>query len=222
MDSGKLKSWKDFSPAWKAGFYFIAMTGTLLLFKFIMDNEDFLETPLKFVIFSLGLGTIGAYIVFAGERRKQQGQEFPTIHSTPLYQPITLIIRIISVLVIVICIGILLAFQIENWGGSPDRAEQIMMKLVGLAFLIPLSALYLVSAWKYKENTSGTWWVYALLAAVGLYFWIANYAWLNPVTSPPVWYVEVYPVLTGLPFILPLVMMLPIIFWLVMIRPSHE
>jgi hypothetical protein len=132
-------------------------------------------------------------------------------------------VRVATIAVIIISVGILIVFRIENWGGDPNRTEQIVMQLVGVVFLAPLSALYVGSGWKFAKSGSLLWLFLCGAGAFGLYLWNANYAWHTiPSTNPSNTYDRLYWLLCRVPFIPPGMMLIPWIAWLPTIWPKAK
>lgn len=220
MKIDKFKHWIQSNPKRQALVYFFTFVLTFTFFRLFFDNEDFLASPLSSMFWIVAIGGLLAYIIFAVNTRKMLQQPIPDLISTPFFKPISLAIKIISALVILLCIFILVSFQIENWGGAPDLVEQLIFQLIGAIILIPLSLLYLKNTWKF-EYDSGSFAI-CFLAALGLYFWIAFYAWRNPAISPPTFYEHILFFLTRSPFIPPAIMLIPWLLWIVMVKPEKS
>lgn len=118
----------------------------------------------------------------------------------------SVIVKLATTFVILVSILILLAFRIENWGGEPDLHDQNMMKLVGLAFLIPIIIPYLFCGWVFSRPQYGNWSYNIIFPAMALYLWNANYAWQNPVHPISLWHEIFYSLVKGVPFLPILVM----------------
>jgi len=220
MKPSEIKDWIYANPKRKALASSAAFILFFLLFRLVMHTQDFLSELVEDIIIAIGGGVLLAYVIYAVEVKRKRGQAIPSITSTSFFVTVAMMVRILVIGAVLISVGILIIFRIGNWGGEPNNAEQLMTKLVGAAFLVPISILYVLGGWKFAKS-----WAWAGLSgpsAIGLYFWNANYAWLNPSNNPAAGYDRLYWALCTVPFIPLIVMLIPGILWLWMVRPQSE
>ena len=216
----EIRDWIYDTPKRKAIAFFIAYVPFLLLLQLVMDSDDLIVDPLKEIGFVVGFGIFGIFLIYAIETRRERGQTIPGVTSMPYFTLLATAVKATIVLIVIISVEILITFRIENWGGDPNRTEQIVMQLVGVAFLAPLSALYVRSGWKFDKSGSLLWLLLCGAGAFGLYLWNSNYAWHTLSTNPSITYNRLYWLLCRVPFIPPGMMLIPWIAWLPMIWPK--
>lgn len=218
----EIRDWVRAYPRREAVTSFIVIVSSFLLYRFLMHKDRFLAVPLREVGAALGGGALGGYVVYALRTRQKHGQAIPDVGAVPYYALLALVFKTTLVIAVLVSIGLLIVFRIENWGGDPNATEQMVMKLVGVAFLVPLSALYIASGWKSSKPGSRAWVGLSWIGAIGLYFWNANYAWRSPMTNPYAGYDQVYSLLCRIPLIPPGIALIPWVIWLMMIWPTAE
>ena len=98
-------------------------------------------------------------------------------HSRKTWQVIVGMLLIIN---IIISIGLLVLFRIENWGGAPNAPEQRTVQGIGLVVLIPLGALFVSSGLKFAQTGAWSWLIAFLIGTLGLSLWNACFTWHNP------------------------------------------
>jgi hypothetical protein len=212
----EFKDWATVSPKRRAITALIFMIPLCILFRLYTNPKFFWASPLKELAIFVGGSLLYAYVIYATETFRQQGKEIPHLSNTPGFSGLSLLIKFATALVILVSIGILLLFRIENWGGVPNLREQITMQLVGLAFLVPIGGFYLLCGWVFSNQKYLGWSYIIFLPAMALSIWNANFSWQNPVNPIPSGYEQLYSLAQIIPYLPISIMLIPIIIWLVM------
>ncbi len=210
-----LKVWATASPKHRAIAALVLMILFAIIFRLFRHFEGFLASPLGYWGFMVGMSLLWSYVIYTTYTFQQRGEEVPHLAATPSFSIFSLIIKVTAALVVLISIGLLLSFRIENWGGEPNLQEQIRAQLVGVAFLLPIGAAYLFCGWIFSNPKYCSWSYFILFPALALYLWNANYAWHNPVNQISARYEIFYSWVQALPFLPIPILVIPLIIWLV-------
>lgn len=211
----EVRDWIYATPKRKAIASYLVIVAVMLL----TDVDDVLADPLNELGLAAISGLLVAYLTYTLETRRKLGQPIPAAASIPLFTLFKTVIRIMLVGVVLASLGILIAFRIENWGGGVDQYDELRMKLIGLAFLLPISIPYLCGL-MFGKSLSGLWVGLSGVGALGLYLWNSMYLWHTPQTHPGPEYEQLSELLSRLPFVPIVVMLIAGVLWLIMIWPK--
>ncbi len=211
-----LKVWATASPKHRAIAALVLMILFAIIFRLFRHFESFLASPLWYWCFMLGISLLWSYVIYVVNTFQHQGKEIPHLVATPGFSVFSLLVKLVATFIVLVSIGLLLFFHIENWGVEPNLQEQLRAQLVGVAFLLPIGAAYLFCGWIFSNPKHCGWSYFILFPALALYLWNTNYAWHNPINPISAGYEIFYSWVQALPFLPLPILVIPLIIWLFM------